>query len=97
MNIKIPTERHCIETGIKREYNKAISNYFRSKNQEEKKDLESRIEFLHHALQSLDFNFLRSSYKDLQGDSHADVRICGKKGALYITVNGEKIETRNTN
>ncbi|MFP4159723.1 MAG: hypothetical protein ACLFQ9_08110 [Desulfobacterales bacterium] len=95
MNIKIPVHRHCIETAIKGQYNRAVSKYFKAGRDEEKKDLESRIELLHHALETLDFNFLRNRYRDLRGESGADVYLGGdgENGQLYITINGEKIET----
>ncbi|MFW5930836.1 MAG: hypothetical protein ACOCQI_03705 [Desulfosalsimonas sp.] len=94
MNIKIAVNRNCIETSIKGLYNRAISKYFRAKDEEEKKGLESRIDLLHHALETLDFNFLRNTYKDLRGQSEAEVRLGrNDNGALYITINGEKIET----
>lgn len=98
MNIKIPVNRRCIETAIKGQYNRAVSAYFKAGKDEEKKDLESRIELLHNALETLDFNFLRNRYKDLRGDSGADVRLGGgENGKPYITINGEKIETTDKN
>ncbi|MFW6052343.1 MAG: hypothetical protein ACOC8I_00405 [Desulfosalsimonas sp.] len=94
MNIKIPVNKNCIETSIKRQYNRAISKYFKAKDEKGKKELESRIDLLHHALETLDFNFLRSAYKDLRGQSEAEVRLgLNNKEALYITINGEEIET----
>lgn len=97
MNIKIPVKKHCIETGVKGQYNRAVSKYFKAAKDQEKKDLESRIEVLHHALETLDFNFLRSRYRELRGESEADVRLVeGENGELFITINGEKIETADT-
>lgn len=97
MNIKIPVNKYCIETSIKGQYNRAISKYFRTKDEEGKKELETRIDLLHHALETLDFNFLRSAYKDLRGESGAEIRLGrDNKGALFITIDGEKIETTNT-
>lgn len=94
MNIKIPVNKHCIETSIKGHYNRAISKYFKEKDEKGKKELERRINLLHHALETLDFNFLRNTYRDLRGESEAEVFL-GRddKGLLYITINGEKIET----
>ncbi len=97
MNIKIPVNRHCIETGVKRQYDRDISAYFKAKTQEGKKELESRLELLHHALEILDFRFLRSRYKDLRGESSADVRLGIGGDGLYITIDGEKIETTDKN
>lgn len=98
MNIKIPVDRHCIETSVKGKYNRSLSGYFKAKEEKEKKDLESRIELLHHALETLDFSFLRNRYRDLRGGSAADVRLgFADDGSLYITINGEEIETADKN
>lgn len=97
MNIKISTKRHCVETEIRRQYNRAISAYFKTGDENEKKDLENRIELLQHALETLDFNALRNRHADLRGESDADVRLTGDdSGQLQITINGEKIETTNS-
>ncbi|MFP4452677.1 MAG: hypothetical protein ACOC03_04115 [Desulfosalsimonas sp.] len=97
MNIKIPVDKYCIETSTKGQYNRAISKYFKTKDENEKKELEARIDLLHHALKTLDFNFLRSAYKDLRGESGAEIRLGrNNNGALFITIDGEEIETTNT-
>mgnify|MGYP006306361221 CR=1 FL=1 len=98
MNMKISTKRHCIETEIKRQYNRAISAYFKAGDENEKKDLENRIELLQHALETFDFNALRNQHADLRGDSDADVRLgANASGQLHITINGEEIETTDSN
>ena len=98
MNMKISTKRHCIETEIRRQYNRAISAYFKAGGEDEKKDLENRIALLQHALETFDFNSLRNGHADLRGDSDADVRLAAdESGQLHITINGEEIETTNTN
>ncbi|MBS3809118.1 MAG: hypothetical protein KGY38_03050 [Desulfobacterales bacterium] len=98
MNIKIPVDKHCIETEIKRRYNRAISAYFKAGDENEKKDLESSIDLLHHALEKLDFNHLRNRYKDLRGESQADVRLFSDdSGAIRLSINGDEIETTDSN
>ena len=110
MNLKISLATHCIETEIKRRYNRAVSDYFKirggkaasSQNRNESNPdpdaLAAQIELLQQALKRLDFNFLRSQYPDLRGDSTADVRI-GRRddNALFIAINGEEIETTDPN
>ncbi|MFO7860694.1 MAG: hypothetical protein R6U41_05670 [Desulfosalsimonas sp.] len=98
MNLKISTKRHCIETEVKRQYNKAVSKYFKASGKNEKKDLENRIDLLHHAIETLDFSSLRSRYPDLRGDSSAEIGLFrDDAGAIGITINGEEIETTNPN
>ncbi|MFW6283844.1 MAG: hypothetical protein ACOC1H_00460 [Desulfosalsimonas sp.] len=98
MNLKISTKRHCIETEVKHQYNRAVSKYFKASAENEKKDLENRIDLLHHAIETLDFSFLRSRYPDLRGDSSAEIRLLrNDAGAIGITINGEEIETTNPN
>jgi len=98
MNLKISTKRHCIETEVKGQYNRAVSKYFKASGENEKKDLENRIDLLHHAIETLNFSFLRSRYPELRGDSSA--KIClfrDNAGTIGITINGEEIETTNPN
>ena len=98
MNLKISMKRHCIETEIRRQYNRAISEYFKAGDGAEKRDLEARIEMLQHALETMDFNGLRNRYADLRGQSDADVRLMDDKaGQLHITINGEPIEKTDSN
>ncbi|MBS0013084.1 MAG: hypothetical protein KFF46_03860 [Desulfobacterales bacterium] len=98
MNLKISTQRHCIETEVKHQYNSAVSKYFKASDEKGKKDLENRIDLLHHAIETLDFRFLRSRYPDLRGDSLAEIGLFRDgAGAIGITINGEKIETTNPN
>jgi hypothetical protein len=54
MDIRLDLSRHCIETEIKKQYNKAISTYFRA-GLEEKRRLEPTIEVIRRALETLDF------------------------------------------
>lgn len=94
MNLKIYPKRHCIETEIKRQYNLSVSDYFKADTQANKKALENRIELLHHAIETLDFNFLRNSYTALRENSSAEVCLeQNDTGDLGIKINGEEIET----
>ncbi|MGM0404477.1 MAG: hypothetical protein ACQEQN_12245 [Thermodesulfobacteriota bacterium] len=102
MNIKISLQRHCIETEIKGQYNRAVSGYFRASGRDGKndgkKDLENRIDLLHHALETMDFNFLRNRYPELRGDSTAEVFVTrDSAGSPGIIINGEEIETTDPN
>lgn len=96
MNMKISLTRHCIETEIRRQYNRAISEYFKADTDERRKTLESRIDLMHHALETLDFNFLRNRYPELRGEADADVRLVAGADRPRITINGEEIETTDS-
>jgi hypothetical protein len=96
MNQKLSLKQHCIETELKRRYNKAISDYFKAefKGREDlKTHLETSIDIFQSALDNFDFGHLRNRYPDLRGNSDAAVMIY-RDGShrLRITINGEDIE-----
>lgn len=96
MNINLSLKNHCIETEIRRQHQRAVSDYFKAGGTGDLKALERRIEILHHALENLDFGYLRNRYADLRGDSDADVLIGeDESGHLNIQINGEKIYATN--
>ncbi len=67
VKIRLDLSRHCIETEIKRLYNRSVALYF--KDQANKQELEIRIEVLKEALERLDFPFLRSRHPILSGSA----------------------------
>jgi hypothetical protein len=71
MNIKLNLSRHCIETEIKKRYNRSLSEYFSS--DKDKDRLEEEIELLKTALEHFDFRRLRSKYPELAGHNDAEV------------------------
>jgi hypothetical protein len=79
VEIRLDLGHHCVETEIKRQYNRCLSAFFQSKGSTG--DIEASIDLLQHALESFDFQALRSRYPELSGDSTADV-------ILTIDVNG---------
>ena len=90
--IKLNLFRHCVETEIKRLYNMALSEYFKADASLDQKDLESRIDLLHHGLETLDFGGLRNRFPELRGGSDADVDIADSTDrGLTIRVNGVTI------
>ncbi len=96
MNIKLSLKNHCIETEIKKQYNRSISEYFSSRRTGDKKSIETRIALLHHALETLDFGFLRNRYADLRGQSAAAVELCtDTSDNLHIEIDGETIDAKN--
>ncbi len=84
-------DHHCIETEIRRLYNRALSAYFKESGPSAKKRLEEQIDFYHHALETLDFARLRSRYPALSGHSNAHVILSSGEAhhRLMITIDGE--------
>jgi len=75
MNIKLDLSRHCVETEMKRQYNKTISAYFKKKAGEDKQALETQIDLLQQGLETFDFNRLRAEYPELRGEVAAEVEL----------------------
>ncbi len=102
MKIRLCLKKHCIRTGIKRLYNLSISKYFKQGHDKDAfegknldtKNLEGEIRLLKTALETLDFNRLRSEYPKLAG--HNDARVFLSKdenGCLEITIDGNPCES----
>ena len=89
MKIKLNLSRHCIETETKRLYNQSVLKYFKA---DDKDRIEKQIEILQHALQTLDFGKLRSTYPELAGhcDDHIDLSI-NEKNQIIIRINEQEI------
>lgn len=97
MNIKLSLKRHCIETEIKKQYNKAVSDYFKAGGKgDAQQDLDSRIDILHQAIETLDFRYLRNQYRPLRGETDDDVTLArDTANQLYLYINGEPIHAKN--
>ena len=89
MKIKLNLSRHCIETETKRLYNQSVLKCFKA---DDKDNIEKQIEILQHALQTLDFGKLRSTYPELTGhcDDHVELTI-NDKNQIIILINGKNI------
>jgi hypothetical protein len=88
--IRLDLRKHCVETEIKRRYNRALSQYFKSGGR--RQELEDQIEVLQRALETFDFNALRSTYPALAGRSEDSVRLTGTAGgAPVLWINDEAV------
>ena len=89
MKIKLNLSRHCIETETKRLYNQSVLKYFKA---DDKDRIEKQIEILQHALQTLDFGKLRSTYPELAGhcDDHVELST-DDQHQITVLINGKKI------
>jgi len=93
MIITLNLNKHCIQTEIKRQYNKLISEYFKSDPSENKDMIEAKIDLFQHALEDLDFGRLRSRYPELNGGGSDDIVLsAGSDKQLTILINGRPID-----
>jgi hypothetical protein len=98
MNIKLSLKNHCIQTEIKRQYNKMISEYFNAGPSDKKDMIENKIDLLKHALEDLDFEWLRSSYPQLRGNNGDDIILsAGPDKQLTILINNRPINATHKN
>jgi hypothetical protein len=67
LEIQLDVNRHCIETGIRKQYNRLFSHYFNSP--EDRDSIEKKISLLKHALETLDFRQLRNKHPELAGNT----------------------------
>ncbi len=90
--VKLDLSKHCIETEIRRLYNRRLSDYIKLKRGDGQ--LETDIEMLKAALESLDFPKLRSGYRELaghKGNSAIELAVKGD-GRVAIIIDGAEIE-----
>ena len=91
MDIRLDLSRHCIETEIKKQYNKAVSAYFKA-GMEGKRRLEPTIEVIRRALETLNFSHLRTLYPPLAGGTDRNVILSCEDEDLLITIDGKKLK-----
>lgn len=85
--VRLDLSRHCVETEIRRLYNRTISEYFRA-DRLQRERLEAIIDMTRDALESLDFNRLRNEYSPLAGHSDARVVLARAQDRLSILIDG---------
>ena len=91
MKIQLDLTKHCIETELKRRHNRLVSRYFKLKRKD--LDLENKIDCIGKALNSLNFQFLRSHFSDLAGNSDKDILLSvDEKGEIHILIEGNEID-----
>ncbi len=82
--IRLNLSQHCIETELKKKYNRAISAYFKA-GPEEKDLLEHTIETACHALEILNFAQLRAHYPELAGGTDQTITLSVDGDTMVIT------------
>ncbi len=89
MKIKLNLSQHCIETEIKRLYNHSVLEYFKANDKDE---LEKQITILQHALKTLDFEKLRSTYPELAGHCNDHIELSmDDHHQVVVYINGKQI------
>jgi len=93
MILKLDLRRHCVETAVRKLYNKSISQYFKTGGDKEK--LEKQIDILKTLLEKCDFTYLRRTYSELAGHCQADAVITADaKNRITIVLNGQNSKSR---
>jgi len=89
VKIKLNLSRHCIETETKRLYNQSVLKYFKA---DDKDHIEKQIVILQHALQTLDFGKLRSTYPEFTGHCNDQVELSvNNQNQIIVHINGKEI------
>ncbi len=90
MKIKLNLSKHCVETELKRLYNRSLSEYFKPGSNRE--ELETIIDVLKTVLENSNFGNLRSTYPKLAGKSGANIVLTThRQDHVVILINGIKI------
>jgi hypothetical protein len=90
MKIKLNLNKHCVETELKRLYNRSLSEYFKPGCNREQ--LETIIDVLKTVLENSNFGNLRSTYPELAGKSEANIVLTThRQDDVVILINGIKI------
>jgi hypothetical protein len=90
VTLHLNLKRHCIETAIKRTYNRALAAYFKPEG--DRKRLEAQITLAKTALKQFDFGHLRSTYHALRGGRAAVVTLgWDDNGAVFLMLDEQRI------
>lgn len=90
MDIQLDLSDHCIETELKRQYNRLVSKYFKAV-PEERDLLEPKLEMLRIALETLDFGWLRARCRLLCGAAAPHkITLSREGGNFWILIDDRK-------
>jgi predicted nucleic acid-binding protein len=90
MNIKLNLKKHCVETELKRLYNRSLSQYFKPGSNQ--KQIEKILDVIKTVLENSNISNLRSKYPELSGNSEADILLStDRQDQLGILINGLEI------
>lgn len=98
MQISLDLKTHCIQTAIRKKYNRLISKYFKLSPTDNIKPIETEIAILKKALENLDFGWLRANYPELRGGGTDEILIeTGADNQITISINGRIIHATDQN
>ena len=90
MKIKLNLKKHCVETELKRLYNRSLSQYFKPGSNQ--KQIEKIIDVIKTVLENSNISNLRSKYPELSGNSEADIVLTtDRQDQIVILINGLEI------
>jgi len=90
MKLELNLKKHCVETELKRLYNRSLSEYFKPGCNREQ--LEKIIAVLKTVLGNSNFSHLRSTYPELSGKSEANIVLTTDgQNHVVILINGIQI------
>ncbi len=90
MKIKLNLKKHCVETELKRLYNRSLSQYFKPGSNQ--KQIEKITAIIKTVLENSNISNLRSKYPELSGNSEADIVLTtDRQDQIVILINGLEI------
>lgn len=90
MKIKLNLKKHCVETELKRLYNRSLSQYFKPGSNQ--KQIEKILDVIKTVLENSNISNLRSKYPELSGNSEADILLStDRQDQIVILINGLEI------
>ena len=90
MKIKLNLKKHCVETELKRLYNRSLSQYFKPGCNQ--KQIEKIIDVIKTVLENSNLSNLRSKYPELSGNSEAVIVLTtDRQDHVVILINGVEI------
>ncbi len=95
MKIHLDLSNYCIETALKKFYERSISGYIKGSLQKDNPQLAQTIELTKYALEQLDFDCPRSRCRPLSGGTDYAVMLSISEKRLTIWVDDRIIETCN--
>ncbi|MCF8044696.1 MAG: hypothetical protein K9J83_02460 [Desulfarculaceae bacterium] len=89
MEIILNLDAHCIETGIRKEYNRAVTRFLR--NGAFDRQTGRKVEILKFLLENLHFHMIRSKCETYLREKNNHASIVEDAGRLEIFVNGKRV------
>ena len=89
MEIILDLDEHCIETEIRKQYNRTVDHLLRSGVFNRR--YERKVEILKFFLENFNFNMIRSVCEEYLQEKDNHAFILEKNGRIEIVVNGKRV------